>query len=994
MPGMKRLLLTVPFIILSCAQALQEHPQPKAAPLASGITINDASRPKLALDGLQPAEVVQAVDATFRLTPDRRFLAAIADVYELSTGRTAASVDIDFREGAWRVRCAGLDVGALPDLPTFADQITLLTQWSTTLAANAATATQPLPGDVAAAVDGDIKAFDPPHLFSAVDRLSKQGPLDADGWTRAAHAATLLTAQIFDQFDFGDPLRARAVALFAMARRGNPQCCADDAVILAWVLGYTSEAEQLGKSLPSSSFAIAFMHGSLSDSNWLTASERLRFVSLSEPPNIFRWPLNIQFAPLLMEVMSFPEQVPIARVEEALILSELETNRFNEGELVFDGKSDWLEANASRLTNIQRGAVIKRFEEALPSRVNSLKTRLLDAAAVRAYYESTFYAAVYKEFAFHFYKRGDREGARSFVAWVGKPAEGTGSQVIAWMSDLIVAEYEAAKGLGRPADVLQRLPRISGRREYDLFYALAGPIGANEPAIRTAAQELYKRLDSRSSLMSLAGWISKTFINDPMRRDRYIQTALQRSPNIGEFGDTASYRFMIGDRAGLRALVDDRSVSAINRASALNSLVLMGDTDSAFIHRRFEELIDETPEISVLTEYASYLNDRGEESRKEQVMRRALRKRADSADRIGNAWIAAEVAGALEEQGHYKEGLEFVAPHLEIGSGIVMGRAASLLQRLGRIQEANELGKAEVARYPGANARAAFARILWRERHYDGAAALFNPTRENYGLSEAIGSLPEAFVETFGDGNIGDAVEAYSALMAAGLDDGLLEWVPQKALDEKKPDLAFALAERFAEKPSNSRAMMGVLIGYRALKQTKGVDAALAWLQTKIPPTAFAKALLDFYAQGEYDLVARYASTVPPEKRGVGLTLQAASLVALRIPHSDPRWQSLLTGSDPLPDIPNSPPFGKFLAGLVDEATLFRAAKTPFTHTDAEYFAGVKAIANNEYDRGLSFMIAASFGSANYAPTIWAQWQLGRWSQEHASWETIVKEHR
>src|SRR6266516_799993 len=72
------LLLTLPFIVLSCAQALQEHPQPKAAPLASGITINDASRPKLALDELQPAEVVQAVEATFRLNPDRRFLAAIA----------------------------------------------------------------------------------------------------------------------------------------------------------------------------------------------------------------------------------------------------------------------------------------------------------------------------------------------------------------------------------------------------------------------------------------------------------------------------------------------------------------------------------------------------------------------------------------------------------------------------------------------------------------------------------------------------------------------------------------------------------------------------------------------------------------------------------------------------------------------------------------------------------------------------------------------------
>src|ERR1700682_2019107 len=184
------------------------------------------------------------------------------------------------------------------------------------------------------------------------------------------------------------------------------------------------------------------------------------------------------------------------------------------------------------------------------------------------------------------------------------------------MSDLIVAKYDAAKGLGRPADVLQRLPRIAGQRRYDIFFALTVPIGANDPAIRTAAQELYKQLDSRSGRMSQAGWISKTFINDPMRRDRYIQTALERSPKIGKFGDTASYRFMIGDRAGLRALVDDRSVSAFNRAAALNFLVLLEDADAAFIHRKFEELIAKTDEIAVLTKYASYLNERGEESTK------------------------------------------------------------------------------------------------------------------------------------------------------------------------------------------------------------------------------------------------------------------------------------------------------------------------------------------------------------------------------------------
>ena len=613
------------------------------------------------------------------------------------------------------------------------------------------------------------------------------------------------------------------------------------------------------------------MKGLQSYATWLKTGDQLRSATLTDPQNIYRGSLNIQSAPLLMQVNSFSEQIPIARTEMALILGELETNHFNEGDLVFDGKSNWLEANAARLTNIQRGGVIERFEIALPARTAALKTRLLDAAQVRAYYESTFYAAAYNEFAFHHYSRADREGARAFIAWLGKPTQETGGEVIRWMSDMVTAHYEAANGLGRPADVMQRLPRIPPSRRATLLEDVAVAIGENQAAIRAAAADLYKQFDSRAREMFEAGTISMRIIRDPMRRDRYIQMATERSPDVGGYSDTAYYRFVIGDRAALRALVDDRSASAANRAAALKYLTELGETDAAFAHRRFEEVIDETADIAALSEYARYLNERGEATIKERVMRRALEKHP-RADPIWQAWVASSLANALEREGRYKEGFEVVAPHIEVGSANVMAYAASLLQRLGRTEEANQLGEAVVARYQDARVRSEFAKILWRERRYDAAAALFNPTHENYRVGDAIGNLPDAFVETFVGEKTSDAVDAYNALMSASLDESLLESIPQKALDKKKFDLAFALAERFAEKPSNTRAMMGVLIGYRALKQTKGADVALAWLQTKIPPSAFNKALLDFYAQGEHDLVARYASTVPPEKRGVGTT--------------------------------------------------------------------------------------------------------------------------
>ena len=82
-------------VCLSCTRALQQAPA-TAAPAAPtrGIAIVDHSRLTLTLDQIQPAEIPSAVDAAFRLMPDQRVLSAVADVYELSTGRKAQNVEI------------------------------------------------------------------------------------------------------------------------------------------------------------------------------------------------------------------------------------------------------------------------------------------------------------------------------------------------------------------------------------------------------------------------------------------------------------------------------------------------------------------------------------------------------------------------------------------------------------------------------------------------------------------------------------------------------------------------------------------------------------------------------------------------------------------------------------------------------------------------------------------------------------------------------------
>src|SRR5260370_5324292 len=141
--------------------------------------------------------------------------------------------------------------------------------------------------------------------------------------------------------------------------------------------------------------------------------------------------------------------------------------------------------------------------------------------------------------------------------------------------------------------------------------------------------------------------------------------------------------------------------------------------------------------MNVLSAYTGYLNNRGEAAIKERFMRRWLEKFGDGEDAILVAWAAGSLSNALERQGKYREAWGVIAPHMSVGSGAVMSHGASILQHLGRIDEANQLAADEVDRYPGVPARADFAAILWREGRLKEAADLFDPKKVNYSVTEA-----------------------------------------------------------------------------------------------------------------------------------------------------------------------------------------------------------------------------------------------------------------
>src|SRR5258708_10438421 len=193
----------------------------------------DHSRPTKTLDQTPVADIPGAVEATYRVRPDRRFLLAAADVVELTTGHRPAEVSIELANNRWRIRVDGENAGELPDLASFDDGLSMLTRLAA--AAHPSHTTQ-LSSQKAAHAEGKIAQIDEPRAqFEALQEIGNAN--DKRALQLGARALVFVNMLTNDPYDTADALRARALALVAIATNVD-----QEAAILARVFGYEHDA--------------------------------------------------------------------------------------------------------------------------------------------------------------------------------------------------------------------------------------------------------------------------------------------------------------------------------------------------------------------------------------------------------------------------------------------------------------------------------------------------------------------------------------------------------------------------------------------------------------------------------------------------------------------------------------------------------------------------------------------------------------------------------
>ena len=203
---------------------------------------------------LPPDQARRVRLAIYRLRPDRRALIALGELERLVRGESAVRLHLTWVGDSWRIESREGLVATAAEVASYADLRRLLTERARTLLS----AASPSKSDTSGRIDrsGMRKACDGFEADGVIESLRKlearpRGSVpDGDSAALEARAFVLLSVQSLDTLEMADLLRARALALLALAEARGRQPDAADEALLAFSLDYAADAARIASVLP------------------------------------------------------------------------------------------------------------------------------------------------------------------------------------------------------------------------------------------------------------------------------------------------------------------------------------------------------------------------------------------------------------------------------------------------------------------------------------------------------------------------------------------------------------------------------------------------------------------------------------------------------------------------------------------------------------------------------------------------------------------------
>jgi len=563
--------------------------------------------------------------------------------------------------------------------------------------------------------------------------------------------------------------------------------------------------------------------------------------------------------------------------------------------------------------------------------------------------------------------------------------EGALFEVDRWVRDAIDLHFHGGAGVIIDKSIAA-VPHVGGERRAELLLAATRTFGTSTPAVRHAAFEIFGQCDSRPSQLYVLGRVANEILSDPSRRDRYLAAALARGRTNLEDGVAGWITTTIGDEAGMRAIAFSDAQSPYERAVVLSSLAKVDGADQTQVAALFETLVGKSSKA--YSRFVVWANEHHAWTLKERLARRALGTEENS---IEQAYIAASLADALMRLGRNADALRIVKPYIEVQNFAIFSAAMETRAANGDRNGADQMAQTLMDRYPGADANVDCARVLWKQKRYEEAAALLDPKRYSLVPLQVARELAVAFDGTFDDAHLDDAVAALAPIVPMISADDAVTMLRDLQLSGRNA-LAFRLADRLLANPAHHK-MDECVVAWRAAAAVNGPAAASAWLQQHVGDADRVALVLQAHQDAD-ELVAQYALPAVSAKKTAEMQLIiAASLVRLHAPATDPRMAAFTDAFRAQP--PANDFFSqstRYLLGIGDARAAAAVAKDVDARASVAYFRGLRAAYEGRYDEALSWMLAVeAIPKEPGWPLNWTTAQLIRWNNSHLSWSEIKR---
>jgi tetratricopeptide (TPR) repeat protein len=450
------------------------------------------------------------------------------------------------------------------------------------------------------------------------------------------------------------------------------------------------------------------------------------------------------------------------------------------------------------------------------------------------------------------------------------------------------------------------------------------------------------------------------------------------------------YANFTGDTKRLTELLRSPEVTPEWRVQILGHLEKQEGVRPDRLRAEYRRLIDEKPEAwSTRSKYVDYLERIKDFQTARSVITEWLDRNADSR---GFDYIYARTALAriYQREGKYQEGWEAIEPVIESWQGGAMTRAARLLDKLGRPEEAEEMGRRAVSRYPdAARIRTTLAELYWEHGKPGEAAKVLASMPHQLTLSDWMYVVGPRFAAVFKN-RPKEAAAAFAPLLALTVNRFHLQGLAAAAAKAGKDDLAFEMVSRLPWQTTEE--MVFLTDAYRYLKASKGKEAALDWVRKAVPRGRLNELSLPIFWSGAdellWDLVESPEKGPEPDR----VWLMRAAAAARRGPESDPHRDTLLQyyGS-PGPRYYHQ--IGRFLLGLATEREVLAVATDPRRRCEVAFYIGLRAKGEGRYaDASDWFRVAIETGQERVAEYTFAYNTITDWQAEGKSLSRLAAE--